>query len=325
MGLLLAVSGASAAQAVFDMLLMAGEQGIHRYNPQGNAYLGKFAQNDGPILDIAPDHTHAGEVLSVTASGVVKRYNIYSGQLLSSFTIPAFTNDIRPKLSVMNDGRLLITTFEQSSNQSAVKIYTNSGDYIRTFATGYWGRHYSDALQLPNGGIMLNHHWNFNWDWFGSTLFCESENTDIQDAHEWLYQGWYYNESLDAWGNWGVVTPGRYIDDYRAGYVAISPMYWSGGYMKLKHTVDGDRYSNWTFGQNEWAYLVQGVGTSSNTNLLCVYDIPQRIGRYPGVNIGTNDRIKAVAVLSVPEPGAWIGLGVGCLGILMRRKRRARS
>lgn len=323
-GLVLAVSGATAAQASFELLLMAGNEGIHRYDATNNIYLGKFGQADAAYIDVVHDTSHPGEVLALNNFGAVNRYNVYTGQFLGGFRISSIDYVFRPKVSVMNDGKLLVTQFDTASNTGKVKIYTNSGTLVSTLTTGTNTFVPMDAQQTPDGSIHVlfkyapggtfsyyKYQYNTAGALTGANIF---DSSSLDNA---------YSE-MSLMGNNVVVS---------AGYLAINPGWCkviappysgTGTYVDFSSYYASTGMTNWAFGHNNNGYMIHGITSGSYVNKLYTYNPISNLARISSANVGTTDAITAISMINAPEPGAWIGIGVGCLGILMRRKRRAR-
>ena len=324
-GLVLAVSGATAAQASFELMLMAGSEGIHRYDATNNIYLGKIGQLDGPFYDVVHDTSHPGEVLALNAYGAVSRYNIYTGQFLGGFSLPTIDYAFRPKISVMNDGRLLVTQNDPSISTGRVRIYSNSGTLLSTLFSGGPGFGPTDAQQTPDGNIHVMFKYNvgstfayYKYQYNSSGTFTNGGSYDTSSFDNAYSEMSLMGNNLVLSAGYGAVNP-----SYTK--VFASPYTGSGTPMNMTSYYSVAGMTNWTFGHNNNGYMIHGVNTGSYVNKLYVYNPISNVAKVTGANVGTTDNINAISMINAPEPGAWIGLGVGCLGILMRRKRRART
>lgn len=323
-GFVFAVSGATAAQASFELMLMAGSEGIHRYDATNNIYLGKFGQNDGPYYEVLHDTTHPGEVLALNAYGAVNRFNAYTGQFLGGFSIPQVIYSLRPKISLMNDGRLLVTQYDSSANSGVVRIYSNSGTLLSTLATGSSSFIPTDAQQTPDGNIhVMYKFFSAGTYYYYKYLFNSSGGIVDGTIFESAVTNNLYSE-MNLMGNNLVVSAGYGANDPTYAKIFAAPYSGTGTYMNWTSYYVTGGMTNWTFGHNNNGYMIHGFTSGSYVNKLYTYNPISNIARFTSVNVGTTDTISAISMINAPEPGAWIGIGVGCLGILMRRKRRAR-
>jgi len=313
---------AGAAHASFEMMLLATNTGIHRFDPVNRVYLGKFAQNDGTMLDVAADKTHPGQAVAITADGSVMRYDFNSGLFLGGFHLGAYAANIKPHVSVMNNGNLLITNFDYGISSSRVRIFSPTGTLISNVVSGSGNSWPVNATELPNGNVFVSGRFynSSSYDVYlnlfntSGTYLNGAYLSNTNYAGSYTEFGWLGSKLVISCG-----ADGRYISDAKflsgTEYLSSSTMNFSSYYITANCT-------RWAEGHNGIGYAVQGVTTTSYQNFMYTYNPISDYVRNSGYAIPITDTVNNIAMVNAPEPGAFVAMAVG-LGALCARRRKS--
>jgi hypothetical protein len=318
--------GAVAASfASFELMLLAGNNGVHRYDPQSNVLLGRFAEYDGTIYDVAVDSTRPGEAVTLTSNGGVNRYDYSTGEFRGGFTVGGFFNNERARISVMANGNILYTAYTVAESRPITKMYSSTGVLLSTldaFGSSYQSL---DSIQTSDGKIR--------------TLVRTSSGTGFiffvfNYSSAGVYEGFATIESgsiaNNTFGNLGIMNGRLWAS---SGNLAADPgrlAYWPGSITGTPTQIIISSYTiasgatNYVGGHNGIGYMMHSffdLGVRKN-----------RLIRYnPNINAanstvfvnGLDDQIYGSAIVVAPEPGTMIALGLGLAAVVRRRKNSA--
>jgi hypothetical protein len=318
--------GAVAASfASFELMLLAGNNGVHRYDPQSNVLLGRFAEYDGTIYDVAVDSTRPGEAVTLTGNGGVNRYDYSTGEFRGGFTVGSFFINERPRISVMANGNILYTAYTVAEGRPITKMYSSTGVLLSTlddFGPAYQSL---DSIQTSDGKIRTlvraSSGTNFNFYVFNYS------SAGVYEGFATIESGSLANNTF---GTLGIMNGRLWAS---SGNSAADPgrlAYWPGSITGTATQIIISSYTivsgatNYVGGHNGIGYMMHSfldLGVRKN-----------RLIRYnPNINAanstvfvnGLDDQIYGSAIVVAPEPGTMIALGLGLAAVVRRRKNSA--
>jgi hypothetical protein len=315
----------SASFASFEMMLVAGDEGIHRYDPQNNVVLGKFAQLDGAHLDVSLDPTRPGEVVSINSFGTINRYDYNTGEYRGGFSIGnIFVNEI-PRVSVMASGNILVSAFLQSAGAPVTRMYSPTGALITSLDS--FGPSYQtlDSIQAPGGSLhTLVRLSGFDGiDYFLGNFTETGSFTGLTQIVNDPVNGTRFG-TLGIVNNKVVAASGYYSTTADQLYSFNSGFFDAPTAISVNVSVGSIGASNYVGGHNGYGYMIHSYSTSgTQRNRLYRYNPGSNFASLTSVNPALNDQIYGSAIVLAPEPGTMIALGLGLAAVVRRRKNSA--
>jgi len=313
-GLILASSFAHASFELMTILdrYASGGAVIHRYDPVTGAFLGDFGKgilsttNFNLALDQSGKTVIAGNYTG-TASVPMLQFDYNSGQYLRdtglgsggvSTNISGGNGHINAAYGSQNGFNYLL---DYDVNGTYLGFYSAPGTNLILGGTG--GNGYTYALDQTHGMV---HRWNTaTRSYVGSTA--------LPLANTFFYLGEIAlrgNRMAFASSSSGTST--LWCADLDA---TGAPVFRTYNLSSLDSTA-----VHAVFGHNDDIYIgATAVGAST----MSVQRFNFTNGAYRGTAISGLADVGGLSMVVAPEPGVWIGLGLGSLALMRRRKHRA--
>lgn len=312
---------AAAAHASFEMMLMAaGGGGIYRYDPQNNITLGKFGMAGSYYYDVALDPTRPGEVVAYSSYGTVDRYDYSTGEFRGGFSTAPFYANNRPQVSVVSNGNVLVTTYLQTGSVGTTRLYSSTGTLLNTLQAFGAAYETMDAMETPDGTlhtlVRYNNGGSFTYYLFNYTAggtYTSYAAVAAGVSEQFGNLSWV-NDKLFITASSAASSPAP-MQSATAPFTATSAISMN-GYALINGAT------NWVGGHNGLGYMVHSYYSGSQYNRLYYYNPNNNQAGLSPVFIPISDQVLGTAIVTAPEPGSMIALGVGVAALLRKRRRK---
>lgn len=313
---------AAAAHASFEMMLMAaGSGGIYRYDPQNNITLGKFGMAGAYYYDVALDPTRPGEAVAFSSYGTVDRYDYSTGEFRGGFSTAPFYSNVKPQVSVVSNGNVLVTTYLQTGSVGVTRLYSSTGTLLNTLQA--FGSLYEtmDAMETPDGTlhtlVRYNNGSNFSYFLFNYTAAGSYTGyaTVASGVPEQFGNLSWVNNKLFITSSNNASNPSP-MQSSTAPFTATSAITMN-GYALINGAT------NWVGGHSGIGYMVHSYYSGSQYNRLYIYNPNNNQAGLTSVFIPISDQVLGSAIVTAPEPGSMLALGAGVAALLRKRRRKS--
>lgn len=295
----------TSAFASFDLVFVAdtGTDTIHRFDGDTGVYLGSFGA--GFLVDpmsIAIDKPN--NRLCVSASNGVFQMDLWNGNLLN-MTITGNAHHL-----ITGGGANFLWSYATSQNFFAGMYTGFDGAYIgqnmpTTSLYGGIGLYNSSLLAVEVTSAKLR---TYNYGGFGG-------NATLQKS--------YNVTSPSANGQMAVNSSGQIIlADGTLNRVHTGSTAWADGFnmgfsvVSELSSVTGAAYAHGSF------FYASGRN-AANTSGLLVRRNSSYLGTFGTYGSGILQQPRDIAVIAAPEPAQFAAIGLGILGILFKKRKKA--
>ncbi len=310
------------AHASFEMMILAGASGLHRYDPQNNVTLGRFGQLGGYYYDVALDPTRQGEVVALNSQGGVDRYDYSTGEFRGGFNPGGFYSNVKPQISVLGNGNILLTTYPLTLTYGTTKLYSPTGTLLNTLQQ--FGSSYQtlDSIEAPDGSLHtlvretsggLHTFYLFNYNQSGTYTGYANLGNSTTNTEVYSNLGWVNNKLFASTGISGVAP----------SIQASSPPFNTTSFVSTNSYYPSGGFGNWVGGHNGIGYMVQSyLASSVRYNRLYYYSPTTNAAGLAPYSIPIDEQINGSAIVVAPEPGSMlvVGIGLACLARFRKQK-----
>ncbi|MBN8689527.1 MAG: PEP-CTERM sorting domain-containing protein [Armatimonadetes bacterium] len=291
------------AHATFDLIFVAdvGTDSIHRFDGDSGVYLGTIG--NGALVD--PQSIQIDKVnnrLFVGAANGFFQFDLWSGTLVNAIGVYNITH-----LTEYAPGQNL-GTFTSSLNWFGGFIPNFDGYYNGMFmpASSVYGgitKYQGNLMAADITGSRVRSYSTTSWG--GTATVINTYLTTTNGGYgQMMANGTYF----------GVADGGNNRVHYaHSGYASGSTMPWNtvdeASVIKGLAFAHGNTYyaSGRNFGNTSGALYRRSLGVGGT------------LGTY---GTGILQQPRDIAVMIAPEPGVYLGFGVGLAGLLLRRRRK---
>ncbi len=307
MGLLLAVGLTSSALASFDLLLVldSGQDVVHRYDGDSGTYLGSFGGGTlNNVRGITVDK--ASKTAVVTHDNGYSTWDYNTGFFKGYNDLVGLSNN---DMSLTSNGRLLMTSTDGSvvaiRRLNTLSIPTGFFSFNSSTTVGPW----TSAVEGPGGNYFAVQAGTGDIVQFSSTTSAQLSVVNVP-----FFIGTSKGAS-DGTSYVALAASGQAISVGLGGTSAL------GGYTSPVPFTSAVEFEYAHPGEG-WGLGVNASGTRLQRyyrNLGGVSTFMDAIG--PGRTLSQVTTPAGLAVVTAPEPGTLIALGVGAAALLRRRRR----
>lgn len=295
----------TSAFASFDLVFVAdtGTDSIHRFDGDTGVYLGSFGA--GLLVDpmsIAIDKPN--NRLCVSASNGVFQLDLWNGNLLN--------------MTSTGNAHHLIT----GGGANFLWSYASSQNFLAGMFTGFDGAYYGQTMPTTSlfGGIALNNSSLLAYDVTSLKLRTYSYGGFGNSA---TLQKSFNVTGATANGQLAVNSVGQILlaDGTLNRIHSISAGFADGANTTYSVVSELSSVTGVGFAHNAF-YYASGRNTANTSGLLL-----RRNATYPGTfgtyGSGILQQPRDIAVIAAPEPAQFAAIGLGILGILFKKRKKA--
>lgn len=291
------------AHATFDLIFVAdvGTDSIHRFDGDSGVYLGTIG--NGALVD--PQSIQIDKVnnrLFVGAGNGFFQFDLWSGTLVNAIAVYNVTH-----LTELAPGQQL-GTFSSAANWMGGFLPNFDGYYggLNMPATSIYGgitKYQSSFMAADITGSRVRSYSGATWG--GTATVANTYLTTTNGG---------YGQMMANSTYFGVADGGNNRVHYgHSGYANGSTLAWNS--VNEASTISGLAFAHGN------TYYASGRNSANTSGAL--YRRSLGVGGTLGTyGTGILQQPRDIAVMIAPEPGVYLGFGVGLAGLLLRRRRK---